>query len=114
MGKYVLDSGYWVDVTFNSLVESAKVRYPADCVVFLGNNECTTYPRRATSRRENTSLDESIEFCFEFRSLGSRNRVSSTSMRRDVFVHIKMYRFVRVMLEDSIKHQGVILKDTVK
>ena len=48
-GKYVLDSGHGVDFTFHCFVESAKVRYPTDFVLFLGNVEGATYPRRATS-----------------------------------------------------------------
>ena len=32
----------------------------------------------------------------------------------DVFVHVKMYEFVGVMLKDSIEHSDMVLKDTVK
>ena len=44
-----------------------------------------------------------------------RDWISSTSMWCDVFVHVEMYEFVRVLVpKDSIKHRGVVLKDTVK
>ena len=64
-GKYVLDLRDWVDFAFNSFVKSTKVGYPTDCVIFLGDDEGTTYPRRATSGGKNTDLDESIEFSFK-------------------------------------------------
>ena len=32
----------------------------------------------------------------------------------NAFVNIEMYQFVRVMMEDSIKHGVVVLKDTMK
>ena len=34
--------------------------------------------------------------------------------KREAFVHVDIYDFVRVVSEDSIKHGGVVLKDTVK
>ena len=64
-GKHVSDLRYWVDFAFNSFVESKKIRYSTNCVIFLGNDEGATYPRRVTSRSENTNFDESIKFCFE-------------------------------------------------
>ena len=35
-------------------------------------------------------------------------------MRCNVFVDVEMYQFVRVMSEDSVKHGGVVLKNTMK
>ena len=32
----------------------------------------------------------------------------------DVFVHVKMYEFVRVIAEDSIEHGSVVLNDAVR
>ena len=64
-GKYVLDLRDGVDFLFNSFVETTKVGYPTDCVVFLGDDKGTTYPRRATSRGKNTDFDELIKFGFE-------------------------------------------------
>ena len=74
-GKYVLDSRDGVDFLFNSFVESMKVRYPTDCVVVLGDDEGTTYPRRATSGGKNANFDKPIEFSFEVWQLRSRDWV---------------------------------------
>ena len=65
-GKYVLDSRDGVEFMFNSFVNSTKVGYPTDFVVFLGDDEGITYPRRATSGERNINLDELIiKFGFE-------------------------------------------------
>ena len=60
-----MDSRDGVDLALSSFVKSKKVQYPTDCIVFLGDDKGTTYPRRATSGGKNTDLDELIEFGFE-------------------------------------------------
>ena len=94
---------------FNGFVESSKVGYPVDCVVLLGDDEGTTYPRRTASRRENTDFDQSVEFGFEFRELGSRHWIGATTVRRDAFVDVKVDQFVGIVAENSIEHGSVFL-----
>ena len=64
-GKYVLDLRDGIYFTFDSFVKSTKVGYPTDCVVFLGDDKGTTYPRGSTSRGKDIDLNEPIEFGFE-------------------------------------------------
>ena len=105
-----MDARNWVYFAFDDFVESSKVGYPADCVILFGDDEGTTYPRRAASRQKNTDFDESIKFDFEFRELGSRNWIGATSVWRDAFIDVKVYQFVRIMSDNSVEQGGVFLK----
>ena len=109
-----MDTRNWVDFAFDGFIESSKVGYPTDCVVLFGDDESTTYSRRAASRRKNTDFDKSMEFSFEFRKLGLRNWIGATAVWRDAFVDVEVYQFVGIMSEDSVKHGDVILKNAVK
>ena len=55
-----MDSRNGVDFALDGFVECLKVRYPMDCVVFVGDDEGTTDPRRATSGGKNADFDELI------------------------------------------------------
>ena len=81
-----------------------------DCVVFLGDDEGTTYPRLATSGGKNTNLEEPIEFGFELWYLRSRDWVSSAIMWRNAFMNVEMYQFVRVMSENSLNMEVWFLR----
>ena len=111
-GEDILNSRNRISCVFDCLFRSAKIRYPTtNCVIFLGDDEGSTYPGRATSGQKNTNFDKSIKFCFELGQLGTRNWIGLTLMGYNGLIDLEVYEFIGVVSKYSIRHSGTALKN---